>query len=1449
MSGTSSSSSSSSSSGTTKSYMHLEPGYPCFAGGPIYSPISRFMAVFIPQEGVFTPTATTWDGWQLPNDRVVLYQRVLDVFGSICGEIAKFNSEELNDSNCHGDLRNILTVTVVPRADYSLIPAGYLLILSTAVPVDEDMDLLTDFTPGSRYSEEPEMTKVAIKQLALRRKSRDPEWIVAARLRAKAADEKEGKRIHRAKGKPTAPDSWWEIMDRDAYIAMAAAYSDNKEATTDDMIRANITDSDNPANIMNVFSMANACRLVKNAGADPKYCEVRNYMYRTETGHAIVVNHPQKGITTWRLPIGSVTPKMLRNRLLPQIPRTTISDTDPVLLKLARDWGWPHDDPTAFERAKKALQMSSSSVEADDTLEGLAAKVAPVMKAFKIRADTARGRMEKKVYDRCTSEARSSFFLRKQRAKKGELVGILAEEEKVLNAIPITPIDDELVELKTELEEIANERYEKQKEFLALFFRIFSVHGKGSDSMKAVCAYRDEWIRTRPNNSLRFPTEPYWDNLTFFGNEVVSQISALETLFGAHNCHQQLMMMMIGSLHLYKPCNFHFNPLLLGDAAKGKSWALDQIAKIMISGTYMVTGGASAKADAIDDNKNIHNMIVINEEVLPSTMGVVIGGSKGSASSVSNDSSSMRRGQMTSQHKAYDRLVQDENGKWVRQRTDIPLNQSHYLAANLEWWQIHAATLSRFAVMNFNTLTWRKDVTQLDRMEAELTSRQMKQKELMFDKFRRNQFTIMPLFFLEQCNIIEPAGMSTVRSFVRTVLTVGRDRFRLTNTTNPRHLQRVHMLIEVYTLWHATNVFYDSYLGELREEKLKKEEIERRKKAKKAGGRDGKEEEKKGGEEYNHDEAAILRSQFDYLDMEKMLWSSIEIAVFALAHLKGQWESQETYRAMKAIEKLGGAPDDDEPKITIRTDEPEVIRLGEEDWKDAKESEGKSKPSKKHGLLPVGVGREEEEKRKKRDEEKRQRTEEDRKEFWEIRLPVTTTHHVTEDEHVQRLAAKMKNLMPAGMENALPGILKEWLATPCQDKEGNPIFALSFPPSGVARVLKSFTANNQPNRMRSTLEWVLSHSHFRNQTYPLGSTRHDMAYCWDSITPSHERRGPLRVSNPKWCTHEQIGGILDAAFHVPDSGDTKAPKEHKHIVIDDDPDAMTAMKRMEEVFVNHKSLRRMGWSDDPDEVYDLLTDANAFEKKIRSKVPRPHRRMRRYPEDMLKVEEEEEEEEEKEEEGEGKEEKTRKPTISVKARLELMERMRRTRLSDVPSPAMRRRTHSFSAFTSSGSEGKEGEGEDGEEEEKDNAEEKQTCQELEALAEHALAIRKRRQLERKHEFEAKARKKAEAKEMKEKKKEEVKEKKREKRRLEKEEAKKKKKEEKEKEGEEGEEEEEKTERKKKKRRKEKKKKSKYVDEEAKEEEEPGVTKEKSGTGGGIWYTSTGQQQQQEEEAS
>jgi hypothetical protein len=523
--------------------------------------------------------------------------------------------------------------------------------------------------------------------------------------------------------------------------------------------------------------------------------------------------------------------------------------------------------------------------------------------------------------------------------------------------------------------------------------------------------------------------------------------------------------------------------------------------------------------------------------------------------------------------------------------------------------------------------------------------------------------------------------------------------------------------------------------------------------------------------------------------MEKLMTAKIETAVFALGLLKDQWESPETYYAMQAIEELGNGKGF-HATHGIRIDAPGVPH------RRAKEKKG----------LDVPVGTASSSSSSSLSDE----------ENWVIELGSqgSTGHLATDDECIQRLVALMKSVMPnttTSIGESLTGMLKEW-TTIAVEKDGNgtPVFALSFTTNMTSRVIRAiiprdFTKNNQRNRIKSTLEYLLSHNNFRQQTYIMGTTTTEMAFCWDTITPPEERTGVLKVSNPKWNVHDAIDDILNSAYD-PGTGSGakgKTARELKHISIDTDPDITSAAQRLDDVFAtNRSSLSRLAWGEDPEDVFKLITDTDTFEGRIRSGGGRSSIK-HMYPQDMIREKKREEKESKEEAKGEergeddegvegdgegegeegkeGKEEKKevkrKPPGMSLKQRLDVMTRLRHMRASDAPSP-LTIRGNSFSTFTTLGSEGEEVEEEKGALEEvewKEDEDNATRAAEVSSLVYQSHAMRMQREVERKREIEdkikEKERKKEEAKEKKEKKKQEAKEKKKAIKRKEKEERK------------------------------------------------------------------------------
>jgi hypothetical protein len=614
------------------------------------------MALFIPTGGVFNPSMQHWDAWQHPNDRVVMYRQLLDVLGSLCRVMGRYTKEYNSDR----DLLNIATVTVVPHRR-STTPAGFLILVSHSGLPEDDDDLREKVKPGTN-----EMTPVAFSALATRRATRDPEWILLNRLCLNIEEEHVSgvaSKSHRAKPKP--PGCWFEAMTRDQYYRLALAYRDDRASTTDLMRVTDVTDDKNPANPYNLFTLEFACKLAERAGANIHYTKETNYITTTRHTKSKCCSFPEKGKTTYRVYMRDLDPILLPTYLFPHVPRRVIPDDDPALLQIARDKGHPFDKD-ALERARISLQMESITVESDDTFNGLKAKVAPVMNAFDDRAEEIKKRIKGTAMRRLTTAIKASYMRKRTEVKRNtrdtvvqsvELRILAKEERKVLYTTPIELTEEEADELHSELEVIGNERYTKQKEFLECFFRIFSPHGRCSDSTKAICAWHDDFIRKQPNHSMSLPSKPLYDNLTSFGNEMVTFITGLEDLYKVHNSHAHITTVAISSLHLYADSKLHPNCLLLGGPGTGKSYALEIVHDISIPGIVRYQDSSSSLADAVNDNSEATDKIINTEEGQPSKMGV---NPNGSSNSMSTDDSSRLRSQMTSQVLRHVRLEKDQ---------------------------------------------------------------------------------------------------------------------------------------------------------------------------------------------------------------------------------------------------------------------------------------------------------------------------------------------------------------------------------------------------------------------------------------------------------------------------------------------------------------------------------------------------------------------------------------------------------------------------------------------------------------------------------------------------------------------------------------------------------------------------------------------------------------------
>ncbi len=1214
----------------------------------IYSVSCEYIAFFIPRT-VFSATVPAWDSWVDEKDATTLhYRHGLEIFGTLCGTMGTQGQK----SNTDGELQNITTITAVPGSgSRSNEVVGYLLLASVATLHGRD-DKKYEIT-----EEDNEQTiRTKTKALAAVKAKRDPPWILFSQLelnKSRAAAKREGKEAHRAR--PVVA-SYWDTLDYERWYAWAQDYVDNKLiCNMDIMDGSTITHRRNPGNPFRVFDLENACRLARFAGADPAYYEPTNYVAQDEATMALVVCFPNGGLTTYRVRPNDLFPEELKHYVFPDTLRPILLDTDPEVLSLAMKKGHPHD-PDALQRAKDALRGGGCTTFVDNSLDGLRQRFLPIMEGYDKKLVNTEEKVLREEQKRVTEEVKKMLSL--------DDAGRNRELNRLLPRTFLELPETARKRAEEEISNISKERQSTRKVLLEEFMRTFDERGNIPPVLRSICKWMKEFIATNPKTGFCMPSKRAYSNLSTFGNEMASFISAIELLQSVHSVHAHMFTVMIAAMHVYNHCDFHANPLMLGSPASGKSYILNQLKAYCIPDTVFSFGNFSSKADMTQDAAQLNHAIVTYDEAPAQVLLPNGSSSKGATardSGVTSDASEFRS-RLTSGKVNYRRNIKKPDGSFGTEILSFDLNNVFCMAMNAIDSDFPAPILSRFMLLRVLVQMHRPDISTLAKVNARLDSKRERQKQAFINKWRRFQALSALIWNLVHVGLLKKPDITMAASFVVSALERGPMK-RVLAANDLRHAQRVNQMMEVLTVYLAVVKFYDSPMA-----------IERQKRKMEA----------RGGTSMS------LRDALEeILAIEPLLVCPIEIAVFTLTLLGHQYESPNMHNVASTVKTMGFKQTKDSAAVRRGGVIPPESKKESKDDEKKKKGGGKGKKSDTESVsasqpritdgymgytATEGFDGEregkEEKKRNRRGEgkeEKKEEKEEDQKQstliqdpYWRISLPPlgqnSRSYNYSDEGNIDRLAKRLRDetLCNRLSIDAIKGVLREWESHQIKDKDHDDIVNLGLKFEGTlavtALVHKELTIHSTPDKVKRAMQECVDRANVNGRTFVIGSICGEVPYAWEIITakPPSNTKDPLKLSNPEWCISREIERALSYAFDTAEHEEKSNGLKHlrsaeKYWRVDVPIDPLQMLSRMRVCHANDDVLRAIGFDVNLTLTRKCIALEPTFDKQW-GKLQRMGTSI--YPKDVIEHKDEDEEEE-GEGEGEEKEEKRRRdPTPS-----------------------------------------------------------------------------------------------------------------------------------------------------------------------------------------------------------
>lgn len=281
------------------------------------------------------------------------------------------------------------------------------------------------------------------------------------------------------------------------------------------------------------------------------------------------------------------------------------------------------------------------------------------------------------------------------------------------------------------------------------FFRVVWQESACISPVKKACI---RWFNSHLHKKkhFSFSRKRAHTNLSNFGDLMVSNAVALETLWNVTHFHREVVGFRLAALHNMLGSGFHANQLLPGPAEKGKSFSMESFVQMLIPGTFeklnKVTPAAFTGMDGnpeLDPSALFTNdlKIFVFDDIQPSLLGINAGSSSHVKASDSNgnDLEAMVKSLLTSGELNVKTVVVLQDGQRQAVNFHITLRALMIAATNATMASVPNPIVSRFDVRSANHETRDDGTTVAQSTNLQLSASDQEAKNIFIERFRRNQ--------------------------------------------------------------------------------------------------------------------------------------------------------------------------------------------------------------------------------------------------------------------------------------------------------------------------------------------------------------------------------------------------------------------------------------------------------------------------------------------------------------------------------------------------------------------------------------------------------------------------------------------------------------------------------------------------------------------------------------
>jgi hypothetical protein len=421
---------------------------------------------------------------------------------------------------------------------------------------------------------------------------------------------------------------------------------------------------------------------------------------------------------------------------------------------------------------------------------------------------------------------------------------------------------------------------QKKVEWIKQLSEIMSPTGCVATSIQSIARWKQLYLRAN-DNTFCMPRDLAFSNLTPFGNAMAMYAIMYETVVAVKDSHARCFTYLLCAYHVFARTPMNPHCLLLGPPGIGKSFALMILFDLLIKGTVRKLTYMTAKALAAEGKQNdclvmvrsrvrvecdIHrartahiSFFVRGSQIFedaPASMLGVQSANKSGGAAASTDTENMVKQFLTSMTVSVQTLS-IEDGKRITEFITAECSCVCFFAMNEPTSVFPTAILSRcYVVVNSSTAdadpNAPESTTNMNAKAQRVSDAAVKEAANDFKTYlQRNQALVADILYAAAGGALHQINIDAAQLLFSMVATRAKTCFGL-NMTNPRDYERFLCLCRVLCVLDAISKLWDSPLSPLRDQP--------------------------------HSDLHILLA-------EKHLVVTVEVAVFAIGLLSGQWEN------------------------------------------------------------------------------------------------------------------------------------------------------------------------------------------------------------------------------------------------------------------------------------------------------------------------------------------------------------------------------------------------------------------------------------------------------------------------------------------------------------------------------------------------------------------------------